>query len=1047
MHKHLLEMPFCSGKFGFRSPSEQVLREARLRRERPGAALSASEKAEWRGKALDFIRKRKWEDASTAESQAKQRRASGRIPRLATYDWLACVHNSMKCILGRGLEAAQPATSLAYDDELAPGGTVHPAIVLLSDQEQKQLCGVYYLQRHLKLSVEHIGGPMHRLNNDLTRALILAGAYDACLMFMMVQNLAYGPFQKSGNFALMQEVGLDVVSHCGADDPIFCRLWPLICKDRGWTSASETDRSARERFLSEVLSSRSFSVKGPKGAPSRWCSILTGMRFWLPEFHAKLLGLVFYCLQRGLASSWEQLFQPSLFVPAMPRDVAGQASGQGVGGSRPSRGSTAGISSDKPEAPVSAAAGRSEARDKTQKLLTKATNTVQAVTRMMADPDLHSRVVLIELAMSACHDEYSDFTKHTKGPDSTVAYFARMACGEWAATLRATLDSLQNLDKLGLGGFIVDFSEDMKRPSRCSASLVEAQDTLAGMMFRIVSHILSERALSMMQCSMSYPVLWAGGLHHLEAKQKETLRLIQSHWEAFDAAMKSPLPSVRRLASRCALNTRAMADTARLARRSGWAIDGPLRHRLRQLFDGFGNEKLLEDTLGKVRDSEVRTSCKKTIGLWRAYEVPHSSSMLGTYDRQEIQIDASLPIPTAVGDGQSFFHPPASCNADLDLKGVMENQVWDTFSSMSLRSVSADIFLLAECRSTGCWDRCEEAWHASLIPKHSIVLSRRRQKEVKVYFVLASVGSAILVWPVERIAGEMCRLSTAGASPEWVTVLSVSELQVLPYVVVSPLSCFLSGQVRQSSTGVVFKLGKPEGLLDHLCKRGFAGVAEVYLRKLFSELDIAVPEAASAVDERLSLASALILHLNPDIDEPSLKSALLHWTSENHPNCNSALSEYATADVLEDLCVSGDKKKVVEHARTMESDIEAKKAMVKQVEAVIGQKLSEKSKAKRPRVAKAKDPKPMKEKDINRWWCNARGDGDFIQAHRPPAGSLHVDHDCGRYLLSYGSERKSISWTRRGMADASVDALRWWWDRHTAQTGQPCPWPLLDGTT
>ena len=114
----------CRCKIGLPKRPEQVLREARLRKERPGGPVSEEEKQSWKLKALDFTRKRKAMEADSAEASAKRRKAVKRVERLASYDWLMCVHNSMLCFLGRGLESAVPAEHLEYDADLPDGGTV-----------------------------------------------------------------------------------------------------------------------------------------------------------------------------------------------------------------------------------------------------------------------------------------------------------------------------------------------------------------------------------------------------------------------------------------------------------------------------------------------------------------------------------------------------------------------------------------------------------------------------------------------------------------------------------------------------------------------------------------------------------------------------------------------------------------------------------------------------------------------------------------------------------------------------------------------------------
>lgn len=313
-------------------------------------------------------------------------------------------------------------------------------------------------------------------------------------------------------------------------------------------------------------------------------------------------------------------------------------------------------------------------------------------------------------------------------------------------------------------------------------------------------------------------------------------------------------------------------------------------------------------------------------------------------------------------------------------------------------------------------------------------------------FVLAPTDKAILVWPVQRIKGEYCKLVTTGGAAKWMTVLSLAALEVIPFAPVSPLACFLHSGVPQAPYGVVCKIGSPQPLLDYLADHGFAGIAEVHLKQLFLELDLPIPEAIGESSSELLLATDLVLHVKLDFGKTALKTALLKWTAEKHLGCNSALSEVAAMDVLEDLCVAGDKSKVLEHANSLENDISAKRSMLQQVHVVTAEKF-DRCNRKKPKVAEPTKPatKQLVGKAADIWWCNVSGDAEFIDARRPPTGSLHASHDCGRYLLAYSGLRKSISWTRKGMADASVGALRWWCAQHTAATGEACPWPFAAG--
>ena len=51
-------------------------------------------------------------------------------------------------------------------------------------------------------------------------------------------------------------------------------------------------------------------------------------------------------------------------------------------------------------------------------------------------------------------------------------------------------------------------------------------------------------------------------------------------------------------------------------------------------FSGIGNEDILEDTLGKVRDAENRDQSSKVLRLFKSFEVPCVQNQIANYGRQ-----------------------------------------------------------------------------------------------------------------------------------------------------------------------------------------------------------------------------------------------------------------------------------------------------------------------------------------------------------------------------------------------------------------------------
>ena len=60
-----------------------------------------------------------------------------------------------------------------------------------------------------------------------------------------------------------------------------------------------------------------------------------------------------------------------------------------------------------------------------------------------------------------------------------------------------------------------------------------------------------------------------------------------------------------------------------------------------------------------------------------------------------------------------------------------------------------------------------------------------------------------------------------------------------------------------------------------------------------------------------------------------------------------------------------------------------------------------------------------------RWWASIVADASVLVELRPPTGSVGIDNASGRLLLTYaGGKRRSVSWTHRGMEEATKVALQ-----------------------
>lgn len=85
----------------------------------------------------------------------------------------------------------------------------------------------------------------------------------------MLYNIAYGPFQRSAFFKLLQEASLDISASMGCNDALLLLYWPSICEDLNYTGDATNDE-ARKRYLKDLPAMAPGCIKGPKCSIGRF---------------------------------------------------------------------------------------------------------------------------------------------------------------------------------------------------------------------------------------------------------------------------------------------------------------------------------------------------------------------------------------------------------------------------------------------------------------------------------------------------------------------------------------------------------------------------------------------------------------------------------------------------------------------------------------------------------------------------------------------------------------------------------------------------------
>ena len=283
---------------------------------------------------------------------------------------------------------------------------------------------VYYMKNKLRMQVEALFGPVHRLINDHVRGLCQAGVFGNQLVILLMVNISFGPWHGGGFFHMLTDMALDIVVGLDPDNPLLLKLWPKICLDRGWEGQDYRTRESRTNWLRDLPLAPPFQRKGKKASMSRFFSVDRAFEAMDMYWHTILFVEAVLVERKGWSSSWDDLWSPG---PLLPPDLK-----------KPIMGSAASSSKDAPPvaakaAPktLSKAAAQAAAKSKINTLVQQSANMLHSVCKLRTDEDVCSTSRLVTLASSPYAAEYTRLTKHVKGEDATIRYHIAMAKGEW----------------------------------------------------------------------------------------------------------------------------------------------------------------------------------------------------------------------------------------------------------------------------------------------------------------------------------------------------------------------------------------------------------------------------------------------------------------------------------------------------------------------------------------------------------------------------------------------------------------------------------------
>lgn len=314
---------------------------------------------------------------------------------------------------------------------------------------------------------------------------------------------------------------------------------------------------------------------------------------------------------------------------------------------------------------------------------------------------------------------------------------------------------------------------------------------------------------------------------------------------------------------------------------------------------------------------------------------------------------------------------------------------------------------------------------------------------------VANHGVASLGFPIKRHDSDYIVLdfdSPKAHLLEYYYVSSFDHMFVLPTAAISPLHALVMKRTKPSlKTGVYLKVsGPPMRMLEFQARRGFAHVGEKALTALSRELGVA--ESAVTDDGVVAedvIAAGLTLAICPKMHRDEFAQAMsLRKVLEGGQETDMA--EELSQEVLDDVLNASDRSHIQEGKKKLQQSrvkLAARRVAVQKCIDMFAPKLQKQRTTKSKLSAKVE--RLVREKGL-RWWADMQCDATLVLQWKPEDCHVVVDRNNGRFLFRHSKvqcDRRSISWTQRGMDEAVKASLRIMWEWEVEWRGGTCPLP------
>lgn len=964
--------------------------------------------------------------------------------RLAAYYWALLLNTSLVNVVGRGLEAfgskeTLPAAAemMTNDDDPAflqrlQGMMSGPWrwIGVPMDQCSVGVCASNFLRGRLRLYMEPLYDPSHRVSNDLMWSIRASGFFPLLLAMKLCYSLNYGPWDGAKWWQEAKQPLSDSLKHFKAEiHPLYDALLPAIAHDIGELGRRH-DRDWAEALFADLPTSRAVSSKGPRMALYRWMSWLHCSRYWDQVWHQRLFVLVLWGLGVG-------------FVKCSPQ----------AGGFR----------CERVWAAVDSHGNRSmTVQEKTARDLQKVgANTMHSVTLIyMEGWPLQRRVRLLMVVCTPLEEWYHKQHLANRDEHRRLAFYEENAGLGGLRPLYETLGALcspKNLSFLGLVGSESGMPLSSLKNGSAEGIACDEGDFLAECM-KLTFNVVGQRLRSLLWHIEGLPGVLPLLASESPHKVEGCLRYLRGLHEVVGAAQAqaSEHAIVAKQVQQSFVSFPIPSFCLELLNGVGFgSVHGELVEAVRALFS-VGQTVICEQANRVARNAETREQDNMRLAALRLWMLSYRQRVLSQVNcYQEVSheghtFQSAAMSPTNKVSKTRF--DPAAHSVALPLRSLGSATKTPDFETTSPQNAARSFAHIAFWRY--CMARGEGAWGQA----GAAGMLVRRRSSSECYFVVAVVSAvAALAWKADRaeVGGQEVYFPTKRENEwpyEWLIVADPKEFMGFEvfwagraWQLVRTSSSSSSGSKAVQLPASAGPVAVPRGVAMELsavsATSGFRNMSLHALKEFAALSSIDIPTSSDLFDVLLLLMKRF-LPGRSDFEYEEMIS------TRNLDRGDIVCPDFFDSAEVRGAFGEQDQKFVDGWLKERRSEVS--NGFAQKVAAFRSSALAKAKAPSKPPSAAAKKAAKAKVSEGTRLYPRAVKAASITEAEAmaflPQGASVFRSRLDNRWRMSMGPHRISRCWTLHGELKAFAICARFLWSAHHVAGGEECPFAWIQAT-